>query len=313
MLLNSIFYVVAVYIMDSGLPRADEIISLNEAEALMQANLSSEFNEVVNKIGTTLNEKITKLFEDGMRQHYINEITNFIKTELIDTETTKQINKILALQTPAFQYKNEGKSGQSSAPIGRTPQPDSSKTKPEIIGRKIPTDSPKTKPEIIGRTPQPDSSKTQPTIFGRKIPTDSPKTKPEIIGRGRTSSSTRKRAKKGKRFNKTQKQHGGDYVDLGLSIFTGVIKGPMKRLEKVVTDKLSTYHIENAIGTGFYRAMGQAVFDENTLNCAVDKMLKEELKTSEPDELNTCNPSKNEYNNYKDFKNALIQARCPNR
>ena len=281
MLLNSIFYVVAVYIMDSGLPRADEIISLNEAEALMQANLSSEFNEVVNKIGTTLNEKITKLFEDGMRQHYINEITNFIKTELIDTETTKQINKILALQTPAFQYKNEGKSGQSSAPIGRTPQPDSSKTKPEIIGR--------------------------------KIPTDSPKTKPEIIGRGRTSSSTRKRAKKGKRFNKTQKQHGGDYVDLGLSIFTGVIKGPMKRLEKVVTDKLSTYHIENAIGTGFYRAMGQAVFDENTLNCAVDKMLKEELKTSEPDELNTCNPSKNEYNNYKDFKNALIQARCPNR
>ena len=276
MLLNSIFYVVAVYIMDSGLPRADEIISLNEAEALMQANLSSEFNEVVNKIGTTLNEKITKLFEDGMRQHYINEITNFIKNELIDPKTTKQINKILALQTPAFQYKNEKNSGQSSAPIGRTPQPD--------------------------------SSKTQPTIFGRKIPTDSPKTKPEIIGRGRTSSSTRKRAKKGKRFNKTQKQLGGGY-----GLLTGVIKGPMARLEKVVTDKLSTYHIENAIGTGFYRAMGQAVFDENTLNCAVDKMLKEELKTSEPDELNTCNPSKNEYNNYKDFKNALIQARCPNR
>jgi hypothetical protein len=266
--------------MSDDLP-IDKVISLNEAEALMQANLSSKFNEVVNKIGTTLNEKITKLFEDGMRQHYINEITNFIKTELIDPttdpKTTKQINKILALQTPAFQYKNEKNSGQSSAPIGRTPQPDSSKTKPEIIGRKIPTDSPKTKPEIIGRTPQPYSSKTQ---------------QPTIIGSGRTSSSTRKRAKKGKRFNKTQKQLGGGY-----GLLTGVIKGPMARLEKVVTDKLSTYHIENAIGTGFYRAMGQAVFDENTLNLAVDNMLEKQLETSKPSE----------------FKNALIQARCPNR
>ena len=245
--------------MDSGLPRADEIISLNEAEALMQANLSSEFNKVVDDIGNALNKKITDLFDDkekkegngGMRQYYIDKITFFIEKKLIDPKTTKQINKILALQTPAFQYKNEGKNTQ------------------------------------------------QPTIIGRD---------PKMIGRGRTSSSTRKRAKKGKRFNKTQKQHGGDY-----GLLTGVIEGPMKRLEKVVTDKLSTYHIENAIGTGFYRAMGQAAFDENKLNCAVDKMLKEELKTSEPDELNTCNPSKYKANNYKAFKNALIQARCPNR
>lgn len=287
--------------MDSGLPRIDEIISLNEAEALMQANLHSKFNKVVDDIGTTLDKKITKLFEDGMRQHYINEITNFIKNELIDPKTTKQINKILALQTPAFQYKNEKNSGQSSAP--------------ERIGRNILDSSNTQKQKITGRDY---SSKTQPQIFGRKIPTDSSNIKnPEIIGRdpkqqffgsGRTSSSTRKRAKKGKRFNKTQKQLGGDY-----GLLTGVIKGPMKRLEKVVKNKLSTYHIENAIGTGFYRAMGQAVFDENKLNCAVDKMLKEELKTSEPDELNTRNPSKNEDNNYKDFKNALIQARCPNR
>lgn len=225
--------------MDSGLPRADEIISLNEAEALMQANLSSKFNKVVDDIGTELNKKITDLFDDkekkegngGVRQYYIDKITHFIENELIDPttdpKTTKQINKILALQTPAFTYKNEEKN-----------------------------------------------------------------TQPKIIGRGRTSSSTRKRAKKGKRFNKTQKQLGGDYVDRGL--FTGVTQGPMKRLEKVVTDKLSTYHIENAIGTGFYRAMGQAVFDENTLNLAVDKMLKRELNPSQP--LN--------------FQNALIKARC---
>lgn len=219
--------------MDSGLPRADEIISLNEAEALMQANLSSESNRVVDDIGNALDKKITELFEVGMRKHYIDKITDFIKNELIDPTTTKQINKILALQTPAFTYKNEGKN-------------------------------------------------TQPQT---------------IIGSGRTSSSTRKRAKKGKRFNKTQKQLGGDYVDLGLSIFTNVISGSMERLEKVVKNKLSTYHIENAIGTGFYRAMGQAVFDENTINLAVDKMLEKELKTSEPDT----------------FKNALIQARCPNR
>ena len=159
------------------------------------------------------------------------------------------------MQTPAFQYNNEENSGQSSAP-----QPDSSKTQ-------------------------------QPTIIGGNIP-DYPNQ--QFFGSGRTSSSTRKRAKKGKRFNKTQKQHGGDF-DYGP--LTGVIKGPMKRLEKVVTDKLSTYHIENAIGTGFYRAMGQAVFDENTLNLEVDKMLKKQLKTSEPDT----------------FKKALIQARCPNR
>ena len=273
MLLNSIFYVVAVYIMDSGLPRADEIISLNEAEALMQANLSSKFNEVVNDIGNKLNTKITDLFDkEGVRQDYIDQITDFIENKLIDPKTTKQINKILALQTPAFQYKNEGKSGQSSAT--------------GLIGRDY--------------SSQPDSSNTQPQIFGRTPQPDSPDyPHKQFSGRGRTSSSTRKRAKKGKRFNKTQKQHGGGY-----GLLTGVIKGPMARLEKVVTDKLSTYHIENAIGTGFYRAMGQAVFDENTLNCAVDKMLKEELKTSEPDELN---------NNYKDFKNALIKARCPNR
>jgi hypothetical protein len=265
LLLNSIFYVVAVYIMSDDLP-IDKVISLNEAEALMQANLKSTLNNVVDDIGNELNTKITDLFDkEGVRQHYINEITHFIENKLIDPKTTKQINKILALQTPAFQYKNEENSGHSSTP------------------------------GLIGRTPQPDSSKTQPTIFGRKIPTDSPKTKPEIIGSGRTSSSTRKRAKKGKRFNKTQKQHGGDYVDIGL--FTGVTQGPMKRLEKVVTDKLSTYHIENAIGTGFYRAMGQAVFDENTLNLAVDNMLEKQLETSKPSE----------------FKNALIKARCPNR
>lgn len=204
--------------MDSGLPRADEIISLNEAEALLQANLSSEFNRVVDDIGNALNKKITKLFEVGMRQHYINEITNFIKNELIDSTRTKQINKILALQTPAFQY-----------------------------------------------------------------------TSPKKGGRSITSSSTRKRAKKGKRFNKTQKQLGGDY-----GLLTGVIKGPMARLEKVVKNKLSTYHIENAIGTGFYRAMGQAVFDENKLNLEVDNMLKKQLNPSQP--LN--------------FQNALIQARC---
>ena len=260
--------------MDSGLPRADEIISLNEAEALMQANLSSEFNRVVDDIGNALNKKITKLFEDGMRQHYINEITNFIKNELIDPKTTKQINKILALQTPAFTYKNEENSGQSSAPeiIGRTPQPDSPKTQPKIFGRK--------------NSSQPDSSKTKPQIIGRDYSSQ------PFFGSGRTSSSTRKRAKKGKRFNKTQKQLGGDY-----GLLTGVLQGPMARLEKVVKNKLSTYHIENAIGTGFYRAMGQAVFDENTLNLEVDKMLKKQLETSKPSE----------------FKNALIKARCPNR
>jgi hypothetical protein len=68
----------------------------------------------------------------------------------------------------------------------------------------------------------------------------------------------------------------------------------MARLEKVVKNKLSTYHIENAIGTGFYRAMGQAVFDENKLNLEVDNMLKKQLNPSQP--LN--------------FQNALIQARC---
>ena len=221
--------------MSNDLP-IDKVISVDEAEALMQANLKSTLNKVVDDIGTALDKKITELFDDeekkegngGVRKHYINEITDFIENKLIDSTTTKQINKILVLQTPAFTYKNEGKN-------------------------------------------------TQPQT---------------IIGRGRTSSSTRKRAKKGKRFNKTQKQHGGGY-----GLLTGVLRGPMGRLEKVVTDKLSTYHIENAIGTGFYRAMGQAVFDENTLNRAVDDMLKNELKTSEPDT----------------FKNALIQARCPNR
>jgi hypothetical protein len=246
--------------MDSGLPRADEIISLNEAEALMQANLNSESNKVVNKIGTALDKKITELFDFGMRQYYIDTITDFIKKELIDSTTTKQINKILALQTPAFKYNNEGKNTQPQTIIGRKNSSQS--------------DSLKTQPKIIGRTPQPDSPQ-----------------KP-FFGSGRTSSSTRKRAKKGKRFNKTQKQLGGDY-----GLLTGVIKGPMARLEKVVKNKLSTYHIENAIGTGFYRAMGQAAFDENTLNLEVDKMLEEQLKTSKPGE----------------FKNALVQARCPNR